>query len=83
MNKKSKIIAGGILITGAIGATSFAIIDPYNVLSKKNIGTPEKSLNVLESTSKEKDKKEVDGLNLHGIKDGTYFGVSKGYGGDI
>ena len=36
MNKKSKIIAGGILITGAIGATSFAIIDPYNLMSKKN-----------------------------------------------
>lgn len=83
MNKKSKIIAGGILITGAIGATSFAIIDPYNLMSKKNIETPEKSLNVLESTTKEKDKKEIDGLNLNGIKDGTYLGVSKGYGGDI
>lgn len=52
MNKKSKIIAGGILITGAIGATSFAIIDPYNLMSKKNIETPEKSLNVLESTDR-------------------------------
>ncbi|MGG7098197.1 FMN-binding protein [Clostridium sardiniense] len=82
--KKSKIIAGGILITSAIGATSFAIIDPYNILSKKNVDVPKKSSDSTETIIKEKESinNESD-INLKGIKDGTYSGVSKGYGGDI
>ncbi len=87
MKKKSKIIAGGILITSAIGATTFAIMDPYNILNKKNVEVPEKSLKLTENNDKNKDdidsKKELDNINLNGIKDGTYLGISKGYGGDI
>ena len=87
MKKKSKIIAGGILITSAIGATTFAIMDPYNILNKKNVEVPEKSLKLTENNDKNKDdidsKKELDNINLNGIKDGTYLGTSKGYGGDI
>ncbi|WP_300257381.1 FMN-binding protein [Clostridium sp.] len=87
MKKKSKIIAGGILITSAIGTTSFAIIDPYNMLGNKKADVPEKTLKLTENTDKNKDdidnKKEEDNINLNGIKDGIYLGISKGYGGDI
>ncbi|GAA0068384.1 hypothetical protein UT300002_31700 [Clostridium perfringens] len=87
MRKKSKIIAGGILITSVIGATSFAIIDPYNILSNKNVKTPEQSRKLEKSNNKEKEdidnKKDENNMNLNGIKDGTYLGEAKGYGGNI
>ncbi|HBF8679607.1 TPA: FMN-binding protein [Clostridioides difficile] len=87
MRKKSKIIAGGILITSVIGATSFAIIDPYNILSNKNMKIPEQSRKLEKSNNKEKEdidnKKDENNMNLNGIKDGTYLGEAKGYGGNI
>lgn len=87
MKNKSKIIAGGIIITSAIGATSFAIIDPYNMLKNKKADIPEKSLKLTENIEENKEvddsKKESDNMGLNEIKDGTYLGVSKGYGGEI
>lgn len=87
MRKKSKIIAGGILITSVIGTTSFAIIDPYNILWNKKSTIPEQSKNIKNSSSKDKEdinnKKDENNLSLNGIKDGTYLGESKGYGGNI
>ncbi|EHR0219470.1 FMN-binding protein [Clostridium perfringens] len=87
MRKKSKIIAGGILITSVIGATSFAIIDPYNIVSNKNVKTPEQGRKLEKSNNKEKEdidnKKDESNMNLNGIKDGTYLGEAKGYGGNI
>ncbi|EJT5933858.1 FMN-binding protein [Clostridium perfringens] len=87
MKNKSKIIAGGIVITGMIGATSFAIMDPYNILSNKNVDLQKNILNTIETDNKDKEdidnKKDEKDISLSGIKDGTYLGVSKGYGGDI
>ena len=87
MKKKSKIIAGGIILTSAIGATSFAIIDPYNIIRNKKEDVTEKSLKITENMEKVKesneDKRDTDDITLDGVKDGTYLGVSKGYGGDI
>ncbi|MBO3313551.1 FMN-binding protein [Clostridium perfringens] len=87
MKNKSKIIAGGILITGMIGATSFAIMDHYNILSNKNVDLQKNRLNTIETDNKDKEdidnKKDEKDISLSGIKDGTYLGVSKGYGGDI
>lgn len=84
MNKKTKQIASGILITTIIGTTTFLIIDPYNMFGEKGIKKSEviSDKNKLDETYN-KSKENSEELSLTGIKDGTYIGTSKGHGGDI
>lgn len=84
MNKKTKQVASGILITSIIGTTTFLIIDPYKMFDKKEI---EKSETISDKNKEsEKDTKRQENsevAKITNIKDGTYTGTSKGFGGNI
>ncbi|MDQ0149565.1 FMN-binding protein [Eubacterium multiforme] len=90
--KNKNIIIGGLFTTIVVGAASFAVVDPYNMFSKKNtLEVSKENQNAQDIVIKDKeeekkeDKKEEDqkAINLSKVKDGTYFGASKGYGGEI